>query len=110
MEPAAFAAYREAIVRPGVVHAMCEDYRAGYTYDCDADRRDREDGRRISAPLLAMWGAGPTRARGADWIAIWRAWADDVTPHPLECGHFLMEELPDETAAALTAFFAKHTA
>ena len=108
MEPAVMDAYRSAIARPGVVHAMCEDYRAGYTYDCDADRADREAGRRISAPLLAMWGAGPTRARGADWTAIWKAWADDVSTAPLECGHFLMEELPDETAAALHSFFARH--
>jgi haloacetate dehalogenase len=108
MEPAAFAAYREAIERPGVVHAMCEDYRAGYTYDCDADRADREAGHRIAAPLLAMWGAGPTRARGSDWIAIWQQWAENVTTAPLACGHFLMEELPNETATALETFFATH--
>jgi haloacetate dehalogenase len=110
MEPAALDAYREAIVRPGVVHAMCEDYRAGYTYDCEADRADREAGRRITAPLLAMWGAGPTRARGSDWAAVWRAWATDVTEQPMACGHFLMEELPQETAAAMLSFFAKHAA
>lgn len=108
MEPAVMDAYRDAIARPGVVHAMCEDYRAGFTYDCDADRADREAGRRITAPLLALWGAGPTRARGADWLAIWQAWADDVTTASLECGHFLMEELPDETTEALRSFFAKH--
>jgi haloacetate dehalogenase len=108
MEPAVMDAYREAIARPGVVHAMCEDYRAGFTYDCDADRTDREAGRRISAPLLAMWGAGPTRARGSDWLAVWQAWAADVTTAPLACGHFLMEELPHETADALRSFFARH--
>jgi haloacetate dehalogenase len=106
IEPEVMAAYRAGIERPGAVHAMCEDYRAGYTCDCDADRGDRDAGRRIAAPILALWGEGPTRQRGADWLATWRAWGDDVSGGPLPCGHFLMEEAPRETAAALTTFFA----
>ncbi len=31
----------------------------------------------------------------------WRRWADDVTGHGLDAGHFLPEERPDEVAAAL---------
>lgn len=107
IEPEAMDAYARAIARAGVVHAMCEDYRAGYTYDCDADRADRDAGRRITSPLLALWGEGPTRKRGADWLAIWREWAGDVTGGPIDSGHFLMEEAPQETAAALIAFFAR---
>jgi haloacetate dehalogenase len=38
--------------------------------------------------------------------AIWRDWADDVRSHALDCGHYLAEELPDETFRELRAFFA----
>jgi haloacetate dehalogenase len=106
IEPEVMAAYRAAIERKGVLHAMCEDYRAGFTYDLDADRADRDAGRRLSMPLLALYGHGPTRARGAHWLEIWRDWADEVAGGPLVCGHFLMEEAPSETGAALEAFFA----
>jgi haloacetate dehalogenase len=38
-------------------------------------------------------------------LAIWRAWASNVTGRALACGHFLAEEAPDETVAELRAFF-----
>lgn len=105
IEPEVMATYRAAMARPGAVHAMCEDYRAGFTYDLEADRVDRDAGIRITAPVLALWGRGPTRRRGMNWLEVWRAWADEVTGGPLQCGHFLMEEAPRETALALLAFF-----
>jgi haloacetate dehalogenase len=39
-------------------------------------------------------------------LALWRVWADDVRGRPLDAGHFFPEEIPDETATALTLFFA----
>jgi haloacetate dehalogenase len=88
------------------VHAACEDYRAGYAYDREADRADRDAGRRIAVPLLALWGAGSSTTRSARFREVWERWAVDLTTQALPCGHFLMEELPVETAAALAAFFA----
>jgi haloacetate dehalogenase len=41
-----------------------------------------------------------------DVLAVWRDWADDVRGRALDCGHFLPEEAPEETYAALRAFFA----
>ena len=55
---AALDAYCTAFARPGAVHAACEDYRAGYTCDAEADRVDRDACLRIDMPLLALWGAG----------------------------------------------------
>jgi len=41
-----------------------------------------------------------------DPLAIWRNWADDVTGQALNSGHFLAEERPAETPAALRRFHA----
>jgi haloacetate dehalogenase len=98
-------AYCDAFSRPGAVHAACEDYRAGYTCDVDHDRADRDAGRRIDAPLLALWGAGKDGMRSAHFPAVWERWASDFSGMALPCGHFLMEELPEQTAAALGGFF-----
>ena len=40
-----------------------------------------------------------------DVPAVWRDWADDVSGRALACGHYLAEEQPEETAAALAGFF-----
>ncbi len=106
IEPEAMQAYADAFARDGRVHAACEDYRAGATIDIEHDRADRDAGRRIAAPLLALWGAGPSGQRGAHFGDVWKRWADDVTPRTLPCGHFLMEERPHETAAILIEHFA----
>ena len=106
IEPAALDAYRVAFRRPEAIHAACEDYRAGFGIDLDNDRIDRQTGRRIVCPVLALWGGGPTtRNAGFDALGIWRSWASDVRGEAFPCGHFLMEELPERTATALLAFF-----
>src|SRR5438105_2265199 len=38
---------------------------------------------------------------------IWRDWADDVRGRAIESGHFMAEQAPDETYAALQAFLAE---
>jgi haloacetate dehalogenase len=108
IDAATMAAYEDAFAQPGHVHAACEDYRAGYTFDREADRVDREAGTRIAMPLLALWGAGSSTTRSARFRAVWERWADDLTTQALPCGHFVMEELPLETADALGAFFDTH--
>ncbi|HEY7601129.1 MAG TPA: alpha/beta hydrolase [Methylomirabilota bacterium] len=99
----ALAEYQRAFRDPDVVHATCEDYRAGATADLADDAADR-DRRRIECPVLALWGA--RRASGRDWdpVAIWRDWARDVRGQAIPCGHFLPEEAPAETLAALEPF------
>ena len=102
---AVMQAYCDAFSRPGAVHAACEDYRAGYTCDIEHDRADRDAGRRITVPLLALWGAGDDGKRSAHFPAVWERWAPDFTGCPIASGHFLMEEKPVETATALRGFF-----
>jgi haloacetate dehalogenase len=106
LAPDAMEAYRIAFRDPSVIHATCEDYRAGATIDCDIDRADREAGRRIACPLLALWGGRRSvGAAASDPLAIWRRWADTVEGAPIDCGHFLQEEAPEEVGAALSGFF-----
>ncbi len=103
--PEALAEYRRCVREPDTIHAMCEDYRAGATLDFELDEADRGS-RRITCPVLALWSR---RGELEDWydvLAIWREWADDLRGRALDCGHFLAEEAPEETAAELRAFFA----
>ena len=40
-------------------------------------------------------------------LDIWRRWANNVEGQAVDCGHFLPEENPDATLAALLPFLAK---
>ncbi len=101
----ALAHYRAAFNDPKRIHAFCEDYRAGATFDREHDAADVQAGRKIDVPLLVLWGASGA-ARGSDPVSVWRDWATDVRGHAIDCGHFLPEEAPQETADALQGFFA----
>ncbi len=101
----ALAAYRAAVRDPARVHAMCEDYRAGATIDRALDEADRAAGRKIEAPLFALWGANGIPAKGESPLDVWRRWAANVSGKGIDCGHFLPEEAPEATAEALLAFF-----
>jgi haloacetate dehalogenase len=101
--PAA-AEYARHVHDPKVVHAICEDYRAGATYDRELDDADRAAGRQIACPTQVLWGARGALPAWYDVLDVWRDWAPDVTGHALDAGHFLPEERPAETAAALRAF------
>jgi len=103
--PEARAEYLRCFKNPEVVHAICEDYRAGATYDFQLDEAERGT-RKIASPLLALWGTRGALQNWYDVLAIWRDWADDVRGRALDCGHFLPEEAPDETYQERHAFFA----
>ena len=59
----------------------------------------------LTCPLLALWGESGMLERQYDVLAAWRERAADVCGRALDCGHFLPEEAPRETARALIAFF-----
>jgi len=102
--PEALDDYLQAFRDPRTVHAICEDYRAAATYDCRADEADF-GGRKIACPVLVLWGAKGILPKCYDTLAVWRDWADDVRGGPIDSGHYLAEERPDETLAALLDFF-----
>ncbi|MGB2694859.1 MAG: alpha/beta hydrolase [Dehalococcoidia bacterium] len=82
------------------IHASCEDYRAGASIDFELDSADYGK-RTIACPTLALYGR--TLALRAP-TEVWREWADDLRAVELPCGHFLPEEKPEETYAALREF------
>jgi haloacetate dehalogenase len=108
--PAAREAYLRVLRRPANVHAICEEYRAAASMDPAHDAEDRSAGRSVVCPLLVLWSeAGPLglwyqEAGGP--LGIWRHWASDVQGRAVAAGHFFPEELPEQTAAILGAFFA----
>ena len=104
--PEAIEDYLDCFRDPETVRAICEDYRAGADIDCDHDAADRKAGRRIGCPLLVLWGARARLEQWYDTLAVWRDWANDVRGRSLDCGHYLPEERPEETARELLAFFA----
>ena len=102
--PEARTEYLRHFKNPEVIHAICEDYRAGATFDFQLDEADRGN-KRIACPVLALWGSRGALQNWYDVLAIWRDWADDVRGRAIESGHFIPEEAPDDAYAELRAFF-----
>jgi haloacetate dehalogenase len=103
--PDAWAEYVRCFT-PEMVHASCEDYRAAASIDLEHDRADRQEGRRVRAPLLALWGAKGVVERCFEPLDEWRRVADDVRGRALPAGHYLPEEVPDLVVEELERFFA----
>ncbi|HSL01266.1 MAG TPA: alpha/beta hydrolase [Rubrobacteraceae bacterium] len=103
--PEAYSEYIRCFRNPGTVHAICEDYRAAATIDFAHDEADHRAGRLIECPVLVLWGRLGNLEEWYDVLEVWRGWADKVEGRALECGHYLPEEVPEETCAQLRSFF-----
>jgi haloacetate dehalogenase len=103
-DPRAMLHYRTFFSDPLRIHATCEDYRAGESTDLAYDEVDHGQKNKIAVPMLVLWGTkGIPDASGP--LGIWREWAKQVSGKPIDSGHFLPEENPDATSAALLEFF-----
>ena len=101
--PEALAEYERCFADSACIHATCEDYRAGASIDLEHDEADL--GRTLACPLLVLWGKGRLD-RHFDVLALWRERGQEVAGRALPTGHFLAEELPEETASELVSFLA----
>lgn len=101
-DPAAVAEYRRCFRDPAALHGMCEDYRAGATIDLAHDTADAHA--RVTCPLVVLWGAAGLMEKNYDVLDTWRAKGTDVRGRAVAGGHFLPEESPEETLAALAEF------
>ena len=103
--PEAWAEY-ERCFTPAMIHASCEDYRAAAAIDLEHDSADRAQGRRVRAPLLALWGVHGVVERCFKTLDEWRRVADHVEGRALPAGHYLPEEVPDLVVEELERFFS----
>jgi haloacetate dehalogenase len=107
-DPRALAAYRQSCNEPNRIHAFCEDYRAGASVDRTADLADLDAGRMIACPTLVVWSqfylARPSET-GDTPLDVWRmTFAPDASGREVESGHFVAEEAPEATLAAMQSF------
>ena len=102
----ALAHYRALLQEPARVHAVCEDYRAGATIDRAARRGRPGRGPQDRLPDLRALGQRLPRRGGATPLDVWRTWCTDCRGAAVDSGHFLAEENPEDTLAALLPFLA----
>ena len=108
-DEAALAEYRYHYATPEHVHATCNDYRAGWTYDYAADEVDRTAGKRILCPTLSIWGDEGIPREVEGTLGPWKHWCADIRGSSIPSGHFVAEENPQATLELLMPFF-KETA
>ncbi|MBM4469488.1 alpha/beta fold hydrolase [Rhodococcus hoagii] len=94
--------YKSHFRDPAVVHATCEDYRAGASVDLEHDALDA--GRRIPCPVLVLWGDRGPLTRREHPLNVWRRFARDVTGRALPGGHFFIDDSPDDVGRAIAEF------
>lgn len=99
----AMAEYIRCFSTPEVIHASCEDYRAAATIDLQHDEADRH--KKITCPLLVLWGAKGFVHRTYNVLEVWQTYAEQVEGKALDCGHFLPEEAPVGVCDELLRFF-----
>jgi haloacetate dehalogenase len=105
MDPEAFAEYVRCF-NWKTIRGSCEDYRACPTCDFDMDDADFRAGRKVECPLLVVWGAkSHTGTVHGDVLAVWRDYAANASGGPIDCGHYVPEEAPEETLRYFLAHF-----
>ncbi len=100
---AAIEEYLQSFRNPDCIHATCEDYRAAATIDLIHDKADSH--KKIDIPLLVLWGAKGLVGKLYDVENLWKKRAHKVIGKGLSSGHFLPEEVPEETSSELIDFF-----
>jgi pimeloyl-ACP methyl ester carboxylesterase len=107
----AFDVYCEFMKDESVIRATCDDYRAGAEEDIQLQEEDQKEGRKIDIDALAIYSSHYFGSK----YDIGKEWEDWVGKGKLEAlgigdgaGHFVAEEAPEKTAAAIVDFYRKH--
>ena len=98
----AVAEYLRCFKDPAMIHATCEDYRAGASIDLDHDDADRDH--KVSCPLLALWGEHGDMHRLYNVLDTWKERASNASGKPVPSGHFIAEEIPEVLLTELKNF------
>jgi pimeloyl-ACP methyl ester carboxylesterase len=95
--------YAKLYARPGAMHSAFEQF-AAFTQDA-IDNKALAAAGKLAMPVLAIGG---DKSFGLTQADVMRFVASDVTAQVIaNSGHWLMEEQPAATVAAITAFLAK---
>ncbi len=106
IEPQALAEYERCFCRSEAINGAGEDYRVSAGIDLEHDRSSRAQGQKIACDTLVLWGERGVVHRLFKPVELWQAQCSaTVSGQLLPAGHFIPEEQPAQTAAALQAFF-----
>lgn len=86
-----------------MIRATNEEFRAAASVDLAHDEADKD--KKIACPTLVLWSGSGMWSK-YDILKIWKKRAKDVRGTALDCGHFLPEENPEQTAAELIRFLS----
>jgi haloacetate dehalogenase len=88
------------------ITGSCRDYRATASRDFVMDTADKE--KKLAMPLMLLWGArGHSPERAKEFLNIWQQYASAIeTADPLDCGHYMQEEMPERIYDHFATFFA----
>ncbi len=106
----AYSEYLRCFSNPETIRATCMDYRS-IELDLQHDEADR--GRKLTCPVLVLWAGNMAKRPGwqvgarLNMLDTWRERATDVRGGPIDCGHFLSEEAPDEVTDQLLGFWSR---
>jgi haloacetate dehalogenase len=100
----AFAEYVRCYTAKTIA-GSCRDYRATASCDFAMDTADKD--RAIAMPAMILWGAkGHPPKRSAAFRAVWSGFAANIVhAEPMECGHYMQEEIPDIVYDRFMAMF-----
>ena len=106
----AYSEYLRCFSNPETIRGTCMDYRS-IELDLQHDEADR--GRKLTCPVLVLWAGNMAKRPGwqvgarLNMFDTWRERATDVRGGPIDCGHFLPEEAPDEVTNQLLEFWSR---
>ena len=106
----AYSEYLRCFSNPETIRGTCMDYRS-IELDLQHDEADR--GRKLTCPVLVLWAGNMAKRPGwqvgarLNMLDTWRERATDVRGGPIDCGHFLSEEAPDEVTDQLLGFWSR---
>ncbi|VEW10171.1 Fluoroacetate dehalogenase [Brevibacterium casei] len=98
--------YVRAFEQPGAMRAAFDDYRATHE-DVAVDEEDFRAQRKLTMPVLALWGAGGLAAN-TDIATVWESYTENVDGRAIpDCGHFIPEEAPETLVSELREFWSQ---
>ena len=91
------------------IRGSCEDYRACATSDFTMDTEDFQNHNHIDCPSLIIWGKDSHTGKVyGDLLKIWGEYVSaELIGGEIDCGHYVIEECPKETADWLVRHFTE---